>query len=280
MKGSQFCHKLFHHGCLLLGIIFLVGCYSLSSLSTRTVLADANTSYVRVIHASPYVGTADVFVDGKAFLNSFQFAAITDYVALPAGNHKVQIALVGKGINAAALTKTLPVEAGKAYTIAAVGATPQSLNLQVFIDDNKVVANQARVRVYHLIPDAGQVNVAIGENNTIKNMTYENDSPYLTMDTGPCEFSVTVPLVNMTLSIPKTLEPNTITSVFAVGMVKGNPKAQLVTATTKGIPGLPQTGAIPVLPDFATPASSLWLLVMVMLLMAGGGFIRHFHQRA
>ncbi|GCE18523.1 DUF4397 domain-containing protein [Dictyobacter kobayashii] len=280
MKGSNFCNKLFRRGCLVLGIMFLVGFYSMSNLSARTALADANTSYVRVIHASPYVGTADVFVDGKPFLNSFQFAAVTDYAALPAGNHKVQIALVGKGVGAAALTKTLPVEAGKAYTIAAVGATPQSLDLQVFIDDNKVVANQAKVRVYHLIPDAGQVNVSVGEDNSIKDMTYEDDSQYLTVDTGPCNFSVTVPLLNVTLSIPKNLQPNTVTSIFAVGMVKGNPKAQLVTATTQGIPGLPQTGAAPVSEDFATPTSAIGLLAIVLLLMAGLGTVRYFQRRA
>ncbi|GLV57962.1 cell wall anchor [Dictyobacter sp. S3.2.2.5] len=280
MKGSLYPIRLLRRGGLLVGIMFLMGFFGLGSLSTHTALADTNTSYVRVIHASPFVGTADVFVDGKAFLNSFQFASVTDYAALPAGNHKVQISLVGKGVGAAALTKTLPVETGKAYTVAAIGATPQTLDLQVFVDDNKVSVNQARVRVYHLIPDAGQINATIGEDNTIQNMGYRDDSSYIDMNTGPCDFKVTVPLVNQTLSVPKTLAPNTITSVFAVGMVKGNPKAQLVTATTPGIPGLPQTGAVPVLPDTATPGVPLLQLTMVLLLATGFGVIRHFWRHA
>src|SRR2546428_10755546 len=63
----------------------------------RPVSADS-TAFVRVIHASPDIGTADVFVDGSKLLSSFQFGAVTDYVQVPTGPHKVQIALIGKGI--------------------------------------------------------------------------------------------------------------------------------------------------------------------------------------
>src|SRR6266571_3965170 len=67
-------------------------------------------SFVRIIHASPYVGTADVFLDGAKLLSSFAFGAITSYAPVPPGPHKVQIALVGKGIGAAALSQTLAVQ--------------------------------------------------------------------------------------------------------------------------------------------------------------------------
>src|SRR5229473_4031020 len=80
-------------------------------------------AFVRIIHASPDVGTADVFLDGSKLLSSFQFGAITDYASIPAGPHKVQIALVGKGINAAAITETLTVSPGTAYTVAAIGTS-------------------------------------------------------------------------------------------------------------------------------------------------------------
>ena len=79
---------------LVLGIIGIVAFAALFSLQRHSASA-ASPSYVRVIHASPFVGTADVFVDGTKLLSSFQFGAVTDYVAVPAGAHKVQIALVG-----------------------------------------------------------------------------------------------------------------------------------------------------------------------------------------
>src|SRR5216683_4846664 len=78
-------------------------------------------SFVRIIHASPYVGTADVFLDGAKLLSSFAFGSVTGYASIPAGPHKVQIALVGKGTGAAVITETLAVTPGLAYTVAAIG---------------------------------------------------------------------------------------------------------------------------------------------------------------
>src|ERR1051326_4176124 len=88
----------------------LCSLFMLCLLPMNTVFAQSN-AYVRVIHASPFVGTADVFVDGQKLLSSFQFAAITDYVPVPEGVHKVQIALVGKGINASVINQDLTVQA-------------------------------------------------------------------------------------------------------------------------------------------------------------------------
>src|SRR5689334_5399027 len=116
----------------VLGVLVL---FSLFGTQTKPAFA-ASPSFVRVIHASPYVGTADVFVDGSKLLSSFAFGAVTDYVPVPAGPHKVQIALVGKGIGATVLSQTLTVTPGLAFTIAAIGAQPTNLSLKVFIDDN------------------------------------------------------------------------------------------------------------------------------------------------
>src|SRR5207253_11229919 len=111
----------------LLGICSLIvfsGVQSVSASSQAT-----SPSFVRIIHASPFVGTADVFVDGSKLLSSFGFGAVTDYATVPAGPHKVQIALVGKGIGGSALTQTLVVSPGVAYTVAAIGATATTLSL-------------------------------------------------------------------------------------------------------------------------------------------------------
>src|SRR5437763_6955206 len=102
---------------LAIGILALLVCFG-----TQVLPASAQSSaFVRIIHASPDVGTADVFVDGAKLLSSFQFGAITGYAAIPPGPHHVQIALVGKGIGAAVISQTLAVSPGVSYTVAAVG---------------------------------------------------------------------------------------------------------------------------------------------------------------
>ncbi len=250
---------------------------NLGAICGQTALAAASddASYVRVIHASPYVGTADVFVDGQMFLSSFQFATVTDYAKLPAGPHKVQIALVGKGIQAAALTKDLQVSPGNTYTVAAVGATPDTLDLQVFVDNNQVVANHAKVRIYHLVPNGGAANAVIDADTQVNGVSYEKASDYVTMDTGSYNIKVTVPQQNWDDSLSTVLDTNKVLSIFAVGMFNGTPQVELVSKDAQGIPGLPQTGSQPVVADSAQPSPIVWLPVFTVLFIVALGVTRY-----
>lgn len=250
--------------------------FSLCSVPAQAA-STQNVAYVRIIHASPFVGTADVFVDGAKLLSSFQFGSVTPYVPVPPGAHVVQIALVGKGINAAMLNQTLSVNAGFAYTVAALGATANSLSLQAFVDDNQIVVNQTKVRIYQLSPDAKTLNVVVGGDVKLNNVPYEQATNYVTMSTGPCTFVITNPAMNMTQQISMTLSAGTVVSVFSVGLFAGTPSIQLVSAQTKGVPGLPQTGSDPTPIDHAVAQPlAPWLTILFVVgvcLMIGGRFV-------
>jgi hypothetical protein len=271
MKSKYSPASLVQHISLVSGIIAL-----LTLLGTQIQDVSAHTvaqamAYVRIIHASPFVGTADVFVDGNKLLSSFQFGAVTDYVPLPSGPHKVQIALVGKGINAAALSQTLTVQAGLPYTVAALGTNPNNLFLKVFVDNNLLAPNMAKIRVYQLSPDAGTVNVNIDTDTTINNIAYQQASDYITMDTGSYTFKLTALAMQRNMPLSTTLTTNSVTSVFAIGLFKGSPGAQLVSAQIRGIPSLPNTGSDPTLraePVNSDPPLS-WLLGSVAAIAFG-----------
>jgi hypothetical protein len=228
---------------LVLGIIDIVAFAALFGLQRHSASA-ASPSYVRVIHASPFVGTADVFVDGAKLLSSFQFGAVTDYVAVPAGPHKVQIALVGKGIGASVISETLAVSPGVAYTVAATGADPSSLGLHVFIDNNLLTPGTAKLRLYQLSPDAGSVSMDTGGNALISGVVYPSASDYLSVAAGSYTIGVDASS-NTSLHVSSTLNANTVTSVFTVGLVNGTPTIQLVTTQVHGLPGVPNTGSDP-----------------------------------
>lgn len=202
-------------------------------------------SFVRIIHASPYVGTADIFVDGSKLLSSFAFGSITDYASIPPGPHKVEIALVGKGIDAAAITETLSVNPGFAYTVAAIGTQPNNLSLAVFVDSNLLSPGTAKLRMYELSPDAGSVTVAAGGTTLLSGISYQNASSYLVVPVGEYTFDVTSPTNGTTLSTSATLNANMVASLFVVGKFNGSPKGELVTALAAGLPGLPKTGSDP-----------------------------------
>ena len=231
----------------------------------------ATPAFVRIIHASPFVGTADVFLDGNptAFLTSFGFGAVTDYKAVPPGPHKVQIALEGKGIAASALTETLPIQPGVVYTVAATGTSASNLALKVFVDSNLATSGNAKVRMYQLTPDGGWMSIqASGKYMT--GASYLQDSGYFTLPAGSATFDLNSAKAGKSLSLSMTLPANTVTSVFAVGMFDGTPKAELVSAQTTALPGLPQTGSNPFAFVSDGQLSTPWLLIALAALVIGG----------
>ena len=259
LLARLFCRAFLAICTSVIAIFYLLPAYPAAAQSQ-------STAYIRVIHASPFVGTADVFVDGKEFLSSFQFAAVTDYVPLPAGPHLVQVALMGKGINAAVITQTLPVTAGYTYTVAALGTQPDALSLHVFVDNNLVRPQQAKVRVYYLAPDAGNASANLGGYASFNNIAYPSASNYVSENVGPCTFSFNDPQHSSVAPLSMSLRPNTVTSIFAVGLFNGDPKAQLVEANSPGIPGLPSTGSEPVVIDHAIEQPFIpWILLGVLL---------------
>ncbi len=235
-------------------------------------VAAANPSYVRVVHASPDIGTATVFVDGNMLLNNFQFGTVTPYAPIPAGPHKVQVGLIGTGPGAATITQTIQVQPGTPYTVAALGTVATGFSLQVFADDNLVASGNAKVRVYHLSPGTGTVNVTTNGNTVIHALSYKQASNYLSVPSGSYTFDVNASESNTTLPLSETLSSNTVTSVFAIGLLNGTPKIQFVSAQVNGLPGVPGTGSDPnyrAAPDFVQPPV-FWLPEILVLLLTGG----------
>ena len=256
---------------LTLGLFTLVALFG----SQVKPAAAGSPAFVRIIHASPFVGTADVFLDGSKLLSSFAFGAITSYAPVPPGPHKVQIALVGKGIGAAALSQTLAVQPGIAYTVAAIGATPTSLALEVFIDNNSLAPGAAKLRVYHLSPNLGPLDVDSGGNTIVQGVTYQQASKYHSLAIGSYTFTVDASSTHTTIPISATLKANKVTSIFIVGMLNGSPKVELVPTQVSGLPGLPGTaGGDPhphAIPTTSQPLTfwNPWLIVALIMFALG-----------
>ncbi len=258
--------------------ILIGGLAMLVLLGTQATPTSAATpAYIRVIHASPAVGTADVFVDGNLLLSSFAFGSVTDYAPLPAGPHKVQIALVGKGIGASVITQTLAVQPGVVYTAAAIGSQATGLSIEVFIDNNFLAAGQAKTRIYNLSPDAGSFNVSANGNTLINQINYQQASNYITLAAGSYNFALSAPGSNIHLPLAVSLTKNTVTSIFAVGMASGSPKIELVPSQVSGVPGVPFTGSDPRPLASSTSVQSQgltpWLLLLPALALIGAGIL-------
>jgi len=263
--------------------LFLVGSVfallALFSVKPASVHAES-MAYIRVIHASPDVGIVDVFVDGNKLLSSFQFGVVTPYVPLPAGGHKIQIGLIGTGVNAAVITQTITVSAGTPYTVAALGTKAAGFSLSVFIDNNTVASTKdAKVRIYHLSPNATDVNISNGTSTIARGLTYQTASDYVNIASGSYTFDATIP-ASQALSLNADVKPWTVTSVFAIGVVNGTPAIQLISTEVAGVPNVPGTGSDPNAVDASTQPLAPWMFgIAFFLTIMAGCATRHYMTR-
>ena len=251
--------------CTLFALMALLGTQALP------VSAATNPSFIRLINASPDVGTVDVFVDGSRFLGNARFASVTDYLQLPAGPHKVELALIGKGPSAGVLVQKLSVQAGAAYTVAAIGTKSTGFSLQVFVDDNRMVVGKATVRVYDLSPRSGTLSVVAGANVLFEPVSYRQASNYQRLAAGPYTFTFSSSQPAFTLVEQVTLKTDMVTSLFLVGMPNGTPPLQVVPMQVKGLPRLlAGTGSDPnALPVSTSELAPLIALPLGVLALAG-----------
>ena len=124
-------------------------------------MSDTEMASVRVAHMSPDAPNVDVYVDGETVLSDVTYTTVSDYLALPTGDHTVTITAAGD-------PDTVPFEGevtlkAAGYTIAAVGElTSEDTEFRPLVleDDNSDPGgNMARLRVVHASPDAPAVDV-------------------------------------------------------------------------------------------------------------------------
>lgn len=283
-KNSIFPHTALR-ALLLCSLFSLCGLFSPLTQQAYAQGVAQGMSYVRIVHASPDIGTADIFVEGTTLLTNFAFATATNYVQVPPGTHKVQVALIGRGPNASVISQDLTVEPGIAYTVAALGTNATGFSLLVFKDDNTIATGMSKVRVYHLSPGTGAASVTAGNNTIVSNLAYEQASDYRSIPTGSYTFNVSIAQTSTTLSASATLPANTVTSIFAVGLLNGTPKIRLITSQAQGVPGMPGTGSDPNSQNAPhTPVSEplpipSWSLAIALLLCALVGMVGLTWQR-
>jgi Domain of unknown function (DUF4397) len=231
--------------------------------------AQSATAKVRVLHASPDAPAVDVFVNGTLTLTNVPFFTASDYLDLPAGSYRVQVAPTGQPASAAVIDATATVEAGKAYTVAATGLVA-AIKPTIFVDNLSAPASgNAKIRVYHLSPDAPAVDVKpAGGSALISGLAFPQASDYLEVPAGSYDLQVTPAGDSaVVIDLPGTaVEAGKIYSVFATNVVASiapelavsNPVAASAPAT---------------LPATSGEAAPLGLMAAVAVALFGAAFI-------
>ena len=231
--------------------------------------AATSPTYVRIVDATPDAGVTSIFVDGTKLVDNVQFGTVTNYVTLPAGWHRWEVALIGKGPDAPVISQAIHCDPGEPYTIAAYGTKATGLKFVVFSDDNELVSGMTKVRVYHLASDIATVNVTAGATPIASGLTYSQGSKYAALSPGSYTFSITDTTSNALASVSTLLEANTVESIFVIGRVNATSALMVITIQAQGLPALPQTGSDPTPMVRDTPVMVPWLWIVLVLLVMG-----------
>lgn len=239
--------------------------------------AQSGNAMVRVVHASPDAPAVDVYVDGNQVLTNVPFFTASDYLSVPAGEHRFQVTPTGASIDQAVIDATATVAAGQAYTVAAMGLVADGSLGPVILSDNLAApaAGKAHLRVVHASPDTPAVDVKVEGGPTLfSNLAFQEAGDYTPVDAGTYPVIVT-PAGSDTVALDLgdvALNEGMIYDVFAVGLsgdgsltVQITTPAPMAAATGGDQPAqLPQTGG---------ESSALALFGFVAALLVIGGLL-------
>jgi hypothetical protein len=169
--------------------------------TSQAELLDVDTpADVRAGHLSPDAPAVDVIVNDNLaapLFNAAAFPALTGYASVPPATYNIKVVDdATQGLTV--INANLPVVAGTSYSVLAVGFLA-SIEPLVLTDDRRSIATEARVRIVHASPTAGNVDIYVAApgtdintvNPTFANVPFKADTGYVGLAAATYEVSVT-----------------------------------------------------------------------------------------
>ena len=155
---------------------------------------------VRVIHAVPDAPAVDVVVNDdfdSPLVSNLAFPDFTPFVSVPPSAYNLKVA--PSGTMNAVLEADLELASGERYSVFAIGTLGTGIDALVASDDPRRVATEARVRVIHASPSAGNVDIYItapgadinGESPALEDVPFAADTGFLSVAEGDYDVTVT-----------------------------------------------------------------------------------------
>ncbi len=203
-------HRLF-----VLTLVLLLAITATTLLVWALGAAEAETAYVRVVHAVPGPLSFDVLLDGDLVYDDVAYREVTPYTALASGWHTVTARVLF-----AELSETVYVTGGLDATLIGVGSG-LDVTATVLLDDNRPF-NADTLRLVHLSADTPAMHVILTGTQdiaVIEALPYKQASAYLGgLGTGVVTLSVRAGGVALPLHPPTiTLQENAVHTLFLMG---------------------------------------------------------------
>jgi MYXO-CTERM domain-containing protein len=217
---------------------------SLAAIAALAIGGSAIGS-VRVFHASPDAPNVDVFVNtfpgnGDPAISNLAFESISPYVPLATGLYDFRVTPAGLVEPIVINAEGVAIDGDTDYTIAA-GGFLADIQPFIFVDDNTIDAENARVRFIHLSPDAPAVDVNVaGLSDPLFDATvFGTSGGYQTVGAGSYDVSVSLDSDGTQVLGPLTLDlsAGTVYTIFATGSAAAGTLNAVVVVDAIPAPG-------------------------------------------
>jgi hypothetical protein len=174
----------------------------------------ATTADVRAAHLSPDAPAVDVIVNdnlASPLFDAVTYPSITAYASVPPATYNLKVVDdATQGLTVIDADQAL--EKGQAYSVLAVGALA-NIEPLVLTDDRRSIATEARVRIVHASPTAGNVDIYVAApgtdvnliSPTFANVAFKANTGYVGLNGATYEVSVTPTGLKAPIAIFATL---------------------------------------------------------------------------
>jgi hypothetical protein len=238
----------------------------------------AGKAMVRVAHFSPDASYVDVYMVSlnrrQLFPNVF-YKSVSAYWAVAAGPFTYEVRAAGASPESEPVIQVKgTLDAGRAYTVAAVGRRDQLQGLLLRDDMAPSTAGRGKVRFLDAAFDLPTVDIAVSGGPVLRSLAFPEPTGYRQLDSG--RYRVEVRRSGAGATVVKgtvAVRPGTVTSVVLVGGA-GAPRELYAFSDAAGSRSAPaggiRTGAGGTAPSTRAPTAPVPPAVLVVVLVAVG----------
>ena len=239
----------------------------------------AGKAMVRVAHFSPDASYVDVYMvslNRKQLFPNVFYKSVSAYWAVAAGPFTYEVRAAGAAPESAPVIQVKGnLEAGKAYTVAAVGRRDQPQGLLLRDDMTASAPGRARVRFLDAAFELPAVDIAVSGGPMLRSLAFPEPTGYRQVDSG--RYRVEVRRSGGDAVLVKgmvAVEPGSVTSVALVGGA-GAPRELYAFSDAAGSGTAPaggvRTGAGGTAPSSRPPTAPVPLLAAGLVALVAAG---------
>lgn len=194
-----------------------------------------SSAYVRVLHASPDAPAVDVYANNVLIAQNLVYRGFTQYLALAPATYRILVYPTGTRATPVIDTQ-VDIAPNGMYTIAAAGLL-QDIKAIVVPDTAAILPpNRTQLKFVHLSPNAPAVDITLPDGTVLfSNIRFGQISSNITV--APANYTLQARIAGtnqIVLTVPNALiRGNRYYTIYAVGLVDGNPPLQMLIALDK-----------------------------------------------